>query len=211
MAMVSRQKMGFVAFGLCVLLQACTTGYHDRKYSIAIELDGVDKTPPCTVVLKSEVDRVIGTLHLKDGSAGPSWTVRDFQIELEQQLHRTVKQLACFLDDQTPLSDGSVKWLASYAYEATDPDQEIRRFEEYLNSRKLAKELIERVPVVADERAGEAEGVVVSEGACDRRSQWFGNPETPDKNSCSTKLRPLYKVRTYKNEKDLHGDRNDRD
>ncbi|HZC82760.1 MAG TPA: hypothetical protein VE222_13795, partial [Nitrospiraceae bacterium] len=208
--MDSGKKISFVAMGLCVLLQACAMGAHDRKYSLAIALDGVDKTPPCTVVLKSEVDRVIGSLQLKNSSAGPSWTVRDFQIELEQQLHRAVKQLACFPDDQTPLSDGSVKWLASYAYEATDPDQEIRRFEEYLNSRKLAKELIDRVPVVADERAGEAEGVVASEGACDRRSQWFGNADTPDKNTCSTKLRPLYKVLTYTNEKDLYGDRTDR-
>src|ERR1041384_7422645 len=211
LTMVSRQTIGCGVLGLCALLQSCASGSHDRKYSIAIESDGSDKTPPCTVVLKSEVDRVIEALRMKDGSAGASWTVRDFQIEIEQQLHRTVKQLACFLDDKTPLSDGSVKWLASYAYEATDPDQEIRRFEEYLNSRKLAKELIDRVPVVADERAGEAEGIVVSEGACDRRSQWFGNPETPDERTCLTRLRPLYKVLTYKNEKDLYGDQKERD
>src|ERR1041385_9269082 len=126
MTMVRKQQIGFVALGLCVVLQGCASGFHDRKYSLAIELDGVDKTPTCTVVLKSEVDRVIGKLHLKDASAGPGWTVRDFQIELEQQLHRTVKQLACFPEDQTPLSEGSVKWLASYADEAAAPDTQTR-------------------------------------------------------------------------------------
>ncbi len=204
--MVGRQKIGFVAIGLCVLLHGCASGSHDRKYSLALETDGAGKTPGCTVVLKSEVDAVIGQHHLKDGPTGLTWTIRDFQIALEQQLHRTVKELACAPNDKTPLSDGSVKWLASYAYEATNPDQELRRFEEYLNSRTLAKKLIDRVPVVADERAGEVEGVVVSEGACDRRSQWFGNPETPDESVCSTKPRPLYKALTYKNEKDLYGD-----
>ena len=100
--MVGRQKIGFVAMGLCVLLHGCA---HDRTYSLALETadlnnrqmtnviketqgtDGVNKTPACTgamktVVLKSEVDEVIGKFHLKDGPAGLSWTIRDFQIEL---------------------------------------------------------------------------------------------------------------------------------
>ena len=206
MTMVTRQRIGFVAVGLCVLLQGCAIGSNDRKYSIAIETDPAGGTPGCTVVLKSVVDHVIGDLHLKDGPAGPAWTIRDFQIALERQLHDTVKKLACAPNEKTPLSDGSVKWLAAYAYETTDPDQELRRFEEYLNSRKLAKELIQRVPVVADERVGEVEGAVVSEGACDRRSQWFGNPEIKNERTCSTKSRPLYKVLTYKNDNDLSGD-----
>ena len=61
-----------------------------------------------------------------------------------------------------------------------------------------------KVPVVADERAGEVEGFIVSEGPCDRRSQWFGNPETKDERTCSTKSRPLYKILSYENQKDLH-------
>ena len=85
---------------------------------------------------------------------GSPWTIRDFQIKLERQLHQTVMGLTCNSNKKTPLNECSVKWLASYAYEATDPDQELRRFEEYLNSRKLAQELIQKVPVVADERAG---------------------------------------------------------
>ena len=49
---------------------------------------------------------------------------------------------------------GSVKGFSSYAYETTDPDQDLRRFEEFLSSRKLARELIQHVPIVADERGG---------------------------------------------------------
>jgi hypothetical protein len=59
-----------------------------------------------------------------------------------------------------------------------------------MSLRKLAKELIERMPVTADERGEKVEGVVVSEQACDRRSQWFSNSETPDDTSCSIKSRP---------------------
>jgi hypothetical protein len=198
--MTSKQMIGFGAIGLCLLLQACAIGSNDRKYSVAIDVAGPDKGPGCTVVLKSEVDQVIGKLGLNDRLVPPSWTLRNFQIELEQRLHYAVKDLACFTKDMPPLSDGSVKWLASYAFEATDPDQDLRRFEEYLSSRKLAKKLIDLVPVVADERAGEVEGVVVSEGACDRRSQWFGKPESPDENACSSKSRPLYKILTSKDD-----------
>ena len=210
MVMADRQRIGFLVAGLCVLLQGCG---HDRMYPIAIETDDIKKTQRCTLVLKSEVGRVIEEHHLKDVSSGSAWTIRDFQIELERRLHGRVKEVQsnCSPDDDTPLSVGSVKWLASYAYESTDPDQELRRVEEYLNSRKLAKKLIDLVPVVADERKGEVEGVVVSEGACDWRSQWFGDPHTPDQGSCSAKPRPLYKVLTYKNEKDFYGDQKYRD
>ena len=107
---------------------------------------------------------------------------------------------------------GSVKGFSSYAYETTDPDQDLRRFEEFLSSRKLARELIQHVPIVADER-GELEGFIVSEELCDRRSQWFGNPETTDERTCSTKSRPLNKALSDTDQKDAHryhyGDKED--
>jgi len=154
------------------------------------------------VVLKSVVDDV---LKGNNGPLGDSHgTIRDFQIALERQLHLTVKELACYTEVTIPLSKRSVKWLASYAYETTDLDQELRRFEEYLNSRQFAQELILKVPVVADERQGEVDGLIWDEGACDRRSQWFGNPEAKEGSLCSIKSRPLYKILSYKNEKDDH-------
>jgi len=202
MAMVQMQWIGSSVLGLCLLLQGCAIGSSDLQYHLALETDPADQKPDCTVVLKSEVDETL------KGSSGPlggsSWSIRDFQIALERRLHHTVKGLSCSPNKKTPLSESSVKWLASYAYEATDPDQQLPRFEEYLNSRKLAQELILNVPVVADERAGEVEGFIVSEGPCDRRSQWFGNPETKNERTCSTKSRPLYKILSYKNEKDLY-------
>ena len=202
MTRVRMQWLGTSILGLGLLLQGCVVGSSDLQYHLALDTDSADQKSGCTVVLKSVVDEIL------KGSSGPlsggSPTIRDFQIALERRLHHAVKELACSPDKKTPLSEGSVKWLASYAYEATDPDQDLRRFDEYLNSRRLARELIRQVPVVADERAGETEGLIVSEGACDRRSQWFGNPETKDKSTCSAKPRPLYKTLSYTNEQDPH-------
>ncbi len=211
MAMVRIQWIGSLLIGLCLLLQGCVVGSSDLQYHLALETDPSDQKPDCTLVLKPVVDETL------KGSSGPlgssSWTIRNFQIALERQLHQTVKVLACSSDKTAPLSKGSVKWLAAYAYETTDPDQELRRFEEFLNSRKLARELIRRVPVVADERAEEVEGLIISEGRCDRRSQWLGNPETSDEHRCSTKSRPLNKTLSYTNQKNAtryqDGDKND--
>jgi hypothetical protein len=205
MTVARMQWIGSSVLGLCLLLQGCAS---DLQYHLALETESAGQKPGCTVVLKSEVNETLKGDH---GPLGAGvWTIRNFQIALERRLHRTV--LACS-PKYTPLNEGSVKWLASYAYEATDPDQDLRRFEEYLNSRKLAKELIVQVPVVADEREGEVEGLIVSEGKCDRRSQWFGNPETKDERTCSTQSRPLYKILSYENRSDLHryedGDKDD--
>ena len=202
MAMVRIRWIGFLFIGLCLLLQGCAVGSSDLQYHLALETDPSDQKPGCTLVLKSVVDE---TLKGNSGPLGSSpWTIRNFQIALERQLHRTVTGFACFPDKPTPLNKGSVKWLASYAYEATDPDQQLPRFDEYLNSRQFAQELILKVPVVADERVGEVEGLIRNEGPCDRRSQWFGNPEATEGSACSIKSRPLYKIFSYKNEQDLH-------
>ena len=202
MAMVQIQWLGFPALGLCLLLQGCAVWSSDLQYHLALETDPAVQKTDCTVVLKSVVDDV---LKENNGPSGDNpRTIRDFQIALERQLHKTVKDLVCYTDKTTPLSKRSVKWLASYAYETTDPDQDLRRFEEYLNSRQFAQELTLKVPVVADERQGEVEGFIWDEGSCDRRSQWFGNPEAKEGSLCSIKSRPLYKILSYKNEKDDH-------
>jgi len=206
MAMVRIRWIGFLLIGLCLLLQGCAVGSSDLQYHLALETDPSDQKPGCTLVLKSVVDE---TLQGSSGPLGSSFkTIRDFQITLERQLHSMVKNLAkdptCSSGEKTPLSKGSVKWLASYAYEATDPDQQLPRFDEYLNSRQFAQELMQKVPVVADERVGEVEGLIRDEGPCDRRSQWFGNPEATEGSPCSIKSRPLYKIFSYKNEHDLH-------
>jgi hypothetical protein len=195
MMTIRMQWLGPSILGLGLLLQGCATGASDLQYHLALEADPTDSKPDCTVVLKSVIEETL------KGNSGPlgsnSWTMRNFQIALERRLNQTVKGLTCATSKKTPLSVGSVKWLASFAYETTDPDQDLRRFEEFLNSRKLARELIQHVPVVADERAGELEGFIVSEGLCDRRSQWFGKPDTTDERTCSTKSRPLNKTLSY--------------
>jgi hypothetical protein len=189
------QWLGPSILGLGLLLQGCATRSSDLQYHLALEADPTDSKPDCTVVLKSVVDE---TLKGNSGPLGSNpWTIRNFQIALERRLNQTVKGLTCASNKKTPLSVGSVKWFASFAYETTDPDQDLRRFEEFLNSRKLARELIQHVPVVADERAGELEGFIITEGLCDRRSQWFGKPDTTDERTCSTTSRPLNKSLSY--------------
>ena len=195
MMTIRMQWLGPAILGVGLLLQGCATGSSDLQYHLALEADLTDSKPDCTVVLKSVIDETL------KGNSGPlgsnSWTIRNFQIALERRLNQTVKGLTCASNKKTPLSVGSVKWLASFAYETTDSDQDLRRFEEFLNSRKLAQELIQHIPVVADERAGELEGFIVSEGLCDHRSQWFGKPDTTDERTCSTKSRPLNKALSY--------------
>jgi hypothetical protein len=184
------------------LLQGCVAWSSDLQYHLALEADPSDQKPGCTLVLRSVVDE---TLKGNSGPLGSSpWTIRNFQIELERQLHRTVTGFTCSPDKPIHLNKGSVKWLASYAYEATDLDQQLPRFDEYLNSRQFAQELMQKVPVVADERLREVEGLIRDEGPCDRRSQWFGNPEAKEGSPCSIKSRPLYKIFSYKNEQDPH-------
>ncbi len=157
MTMVQMQWFGTSILGLCLLLQGCVVGASDLQYHLALEADASGSKPDCTVVLKSVVDETL------KGNGGPlgsnSWTIRNFQIALERRLNQTVKGLTCASNKKTPLSVGSVKWLASYAYETTDPNQDLRRFEEFLSSRKLARELIQHVPIIADEQGGGARRV----------------------------------------------------
>ncbi len=172
MTKVRMQWLGSSVLGIRLLLQGCAVGSSDLQYHLALEADPSGSKPDCTVELKSVVDE---TLRGNSGPLGSnSWTIRNFQIALERRLHRAVKDLACSPATKTPVSVGSVKWLASYAYETTDPDQDLRRFEEFLSSRKLARELILQVPIVADARVGELEGFFVREGLCDRVHNGLG-------------------------------------
>ena len=129
MMTIRMQWIGASVLGLCLLLQGCAARSSDLQYHLALETDPAGQKPDCTVVLKSVVDEML------KGNSGPlgsnSWTMRNFQIALERRLNQTVKGLTCASNKKTPLSVGSVKWLASFAYETTDPDQDLRRFEEF--------------------------------------------------------------------------------
>jgi hypothetical protein len=87
-------------------LQGCAARSSDLQYHLAMETDPAGQKLDCTVVLKSVVDEML------KGNSGPlessSWTIRNFQIALERQLHQTVKGLTCGSTKKTPLSEGSV-------------------------------------------------------------------------------------------------------
>ena len=89
MAMVRIQWIGSLLIGLCLLSQGCAVGSSDLQYHLALETDPSDQKPDCTLVSKPVVDETL------KGTSGPlgssSWTIRNFQIALERQLHRTVK------------------------------------------------------------------------------------------------------------------------
>ena len=93
------QWIGTPVLGLCLLLQGCAVGSSDLQYHLALDTDPAGQKSDCTVVLKSVVDDVL------NGSSGPvggsSWTIRDFQIKLERQLHQTVKGLTCNSNKKT--------------------------------------------------------------------------------------------------------------
>ena len=110
MTLVSIQWIASSVLGLCLLLQGCVAMSSDRQYYLALETASTAQKSHCTVVLRSVVDE---TLQGSSGPLGGSFkTIRDFQIALERQLHRTVKDLAkdpaCSSGEKTPLSKGSV-------------------------------------------------------------------------------------------------------
>ncbi len=104
MTTVRMQWIASLVMGLYLLLQGCAVGSSDLQYHLALDTDPAGQKSDCTVVLKSEVDDAL------NGSGGPvggsPWTIRDFQIKLERQLHQTVKGLTCNSNKKTPLNEG---------------------------------------------------------------------------------------------------------
>jgi hypothetical protein len=73
--------------------------------------------------------------------------------------------------DYPPLEEVAKKWLTTYALDATDPDQSLDRFREYLLSARLVRDLA-RQPLLPDENEDDTSSLV--EKATMRQSQWCG-------------------------------------
>lgn len=115
-------------------------------------------------------------------------TVRDLQIEFEKLLHDRVSGekdkkeglMNCVDHNGNPvdrshyteLETVSKKWLTIYALDATDPDQDIERFREYLRSAQLVQALA-RQQIRPDENADRTYRLV--EHTSMRQSQWCGD------------------------------------
>ncbi len=88
----------------------------------------------------------------------------------------------------------SKKWLTSYALDATDPDQSLDRFREYVRSAQLVQHLADPdKPLLPEE---EEKGWVEEKKQSPSLSQWCGSGGTSETNSPCFKARSLYHVET---------------
>ncbi len=218
--------MRMVVATICLLI--VTGCAHDLPYTIAIGDVNVGETgasekpkPEESCVLR--LDQLAVDIAKRYSESNPKWTVKMLQIEFEKALHgktlalsnckdekgRTIKK-----EDYLWLENVSKKWLATYGLDATDPDQDIDRFREYLRSAQLVQGLAKEV-VRPDETKSDTYLWVESVGR--RQSQWCGDvtaevtkeigdlfsdsaPTTENNGSTESlcqRKRSLYHVETY--------------
>ena len=161
---------------ICILtLAGCAS---DLPYSIAIgdptnSGSGVGREQ-CVLRLDNIVKQVA------EEFSSSQWTVRSLQIHLEKRLHESTQTLEHCADsnghpvqlkDAPPIEEVAKKWLTSYALDATDPDQELDRFREYVRSARLVQQLAGR-PLLPDEDPRNTYDLV--EKTSMRQSQWCG-------------------------------------
>ena len=167
---------------------------HDRSYFLSLGYQS-DKAPsatsdrlqPCTIYLGDLIANVLDKgdiadleedikknlmfdVHRPSDINNNPWTLRKFEIKLEHQLDSVIQRQGPSCQDH----DKSLfkKWLATYSLNGTDPDQDINRFEEYLESVKRVVDLANRTgpdAITADQNE-----VFQKEGK--NKSQWCGNP-----------------------------------
>jgi hypothetical protein len=163
-----------------LILTGCAS--NDLKYYISMGTAPVSEARSCTLQLQPLVKAVLKSSGVEAAPSPEStWTVRGLQIALERRMEDAVRNLKCAHDSEKNISlnERAVKWLGVYALESGDPDQDLRRFEEYLRSRELTKVLVKNVSLTADEDPKEVERLLDPEEQYDVRSQWCGDPGQP--------------------------------
>lgn len=96
-------------------------------------------------------------------------------------------------DDYPFIDEISKKWLTSYALDATDPDQGLDRFREYVRSAQLVQHLAKQQLLLPEE---EEDSWVEETEQSPSLSQWCGSGVTLKKESPCFKARSLYHVET---------------
>ena len=194
-------------FVCCLAVASCS---HDPKYFLSFASAPSSTAPPspntCNIYLEKVVEDVLANKdasvtideRLKFDVSSPSegkniWTIRLFEIKLEHELDRVIQSqdASCQGNDKSSFR----KWITTYSLNGSDPDQDLSRFQEYLESVKRISDLLANRDVLA-------ETVFESDGK--NKSQWCGNPKSPE---CKDKVWPLYKIvskqnKTFYNEKD---------
>ena len=98
--------------------------------------------------------------------------IRSLQIQIEKSLAEHTQALGgCTHRTPPPIEEVAKKWLTSYAVDATDPDQELDRFREYVRSAKLVQQLAQR-QLLPDQDPRNTYRLV--EQSAMRQSQWCG-------------------------------------
>ncbi|MEC4890037.1 MAG: hypothetical protein RI101_08245 [Nitrospira sp.] len=173
--------MKLIATMICLLIfTGCASSL---PYSIAIDDPNPDAGDAgrahCVLRLNEVVKQVAGTY------ASSNWTVRTLQDRFEHRLHEATQALQQCTDDKgrsvqathfPPIEEVAKKWLTAYAVDATDPDQELDRFREYVRSAILVQQLAER-QLLPDQDPRNTYRLV--EQSAMRQSQWCGTLSIP--------------------------------
>jgi hypothetical protein len=169
--------MKIAPIAICALtLAGCASSL---PYSIAIGNPSKDEIGPghkeCVLRLDDIVKKVT-----EDYLSSKS-TVRSLQIEFEKKLHEGTQALEHCKDGHgnpiqpdayPPIEEVAKKWLTSYALDATNPDQGLDRFREYVRSARLVQYLASQ-QLLPDEDARNTYFLV--ENIRRRQSQWCGD------------------------------------
>lgn len=189
-----KMSMRIVATTICALaLTGCAS---NLPYTIAIgnPNEGTGLVSPKECVLR--LDDIVGQIA-SDYSSSKLDNVKFLQVALEKKLHEDSEVLkGCKNNNNTqveqkgyhPIEEVAKKWLTSYALDATDPDQALDRFREYVRSAQLVENLAKQKI-----KPEENESNFTEEGF-EAQSQWCGTA-LPTKSSCD-KERSLYHVET---------------
>jgi hypothetical protein len=136
-------------------------------------------------------------------------TVRSLQVQFEKKLHEDTQALEHCKDgngnpvqhdDYPPIEEVAKKWLTPYALDATNPDQGLDRFGEYLRSAQLLQYLANQ-PLLPDENKDRP--YLWVEETSQRPSQWCGAPT--EESPCLT-ARSLYHVQAVLTARDRQGE-----
>ena len=163
----------------CLFTLGC--GGRNLPYSIAIGNPDPNTAPPgkeqCVLRLDDIVKDVSQQHHVSE------WTLRELQSKFEQALHTATRgsngvsnckdshgRLVA-KEDYPPLEEVSKKWLTTYALDATDPDQSLDRFREYLLSARIVHNLAKH-QLFPDENKNDTSSLV--EKTTMQQSQWCG-------------------------------------
>jgi hypothetical protein len=204
--------MRIAATTICALtLAGCAS---NLPYSIAIgdPSEPTDRPDYTNCVLR--LDKIVKEVA-DNYSPSESDSVKSLQRKLEPQLHKDTEALKGCKDGTNtqaeqkgyrPIEEIAKKWLTSYALDATDPDQSLGRFREYVRSAQLVQDLAKQPPLLPEE---EKEGSWIKVEETEQSaslSQWCGSGGTSKNKSRCFEARSLYYVHAVPTDPNRQGE-----